>query len=329
MNKDLYYRLIALWIVCEAFAGGIMHGTHIPFTGLIVSGLAVCCIILIGYNFPASNAILKATILVAIFKLLLSPHSPPTAYIAVFFQGYVGHLLFQSKKHFIIKAILLGLLALAESAIQRILVLWIVYGTGFWEAFDLFIQKLAGTSHNYSSWLAVIYFLIHCFAGCMIGWYASRLAEKAPGWKSKYPQFVIHAEPFTGHIINKKKKRFRLFLVFTWLLLTFLLVQAYVVPGHSILPAGKVIRIILRTFLIYLTWYTFIAPILLKLLKKRLLEQEKKWPQAIKSLASLLPEIQDLFSKSWKLSSRAGGIRRFRLFLQILFINILTPASTA
>ena len=43
-DKQVYYRLIALWVICEAFAGGIMHGIKLPFTGLIVSSLAITCI---------------------------------------------------------------------------------------------------------------------------------------------------------------------------------------------------------------------------------------------------------------------------------------------
>src|SRR5687767_5786888 len=101
-NATLYYRLVALWVVCEAFAGGLMHAAKIPFTGMVVSSLAVACIMLIAYHVPSRSAILKATVTVAFFKLLLSPHSPPTAYIAVFFQGYLGYLLFNHRKHFLL-----------------------------------------------------------------------------------------------------------------------------------------------------------------------------------------------------------------------------------
>ncbi len=50
--------------------------------------------ILIAYYVPLKGAILKATIIVAIFKMMLSPHTPPSAYIAVFFQGLLGQVLF-------------------------------------------------------------------------------------------------------------------------------------------------------------------------------------------------------------------------------------------
>ena len=37
-EKQLYYRLISLWVICEAFAGGIMHGLKIPFITPVPDG---------------------------------------------------------------------------------------------------------------------------------------------------------------------------------------------------------------------------------------------------------------------------------------------------
>ena len=130
----IYHRLIALWSICEAFGGGLLHAFKIPFTGLFVNSLAVICITLIGYHYRKPGAIIKATMIVCIFKLMLSPHSPPTAYIAVLFQGFLGQLLFTRTTNFTAKAIILASLSLVESSIQRLLVLVIIYGTSFWQA---------------------------------------------------------------------------------------------------------------------------------------------------------------------------------------------------
>ncbi|HEY6503012.1 MAG TPA: hypothetical protein VIZ28_03470, partial [Chitinophagaceae bacterium] len=93
-NPVIYYRLIALWVLNEAMLGGIIHGLKIPVSGLIVGGAAVICICLIAWYVPKKGAIIKATIIVAIFKMMLSPQAPPPAYMAVFFQGLMGELLF-------------------------------------------------------------------------------------------------------------------------------------------------------------------------------------------------------------------------------------------
>ena len=120
----IYYRLIALWVLCEAMLGGIIHGLKIPVSGLIIGSCAVLCISLIAWYVPNKGAIIKATLVVAIFKMMLSPQAPPPAYIAVFFQGTLGELLFfRNRKFYSLSCIILALLALLESGLQRILVL--------------------------------------------------------------------------------------------------------------------------------------------------------------------------------------------------------------
>src|SRR3954453_15698067 len=138
-NNQVYFRLIALWVVCEALLGGIIHGLHLPVSGLIVGSSAVICICLIAWYAPGKGTILKATLIVAVFKMMLSPHSPLPAYFAVFFQGFLGELLFFNRKYFRIACIFLGILALVESALQRILVMTVVYGKQLRDSVDEFI----------------------------------------------------------------------------------------------------------------------------------------------------------------------------------------------
>src|SRR5690349_19440211 len=99
-SSVIYYRLIALWAVCEAMLGGIIHGLKIPVSGLVIGSCAVTCISLIGWYYPVKGAILKATLFVAICKMILSPQASFPAYIAVFFQGILGELLFHKRKHY-------------------------------------------------------------------------------------------------------------------------------------------------------------------------------------------------------------------------------------
>ena len=102
VQNQLYYRLIALWVISEAVAGGIVHGFHVPFGGMIVSGFAVVCICLIGYYSKTGER--------------------STAYFAVFFQGLMGQILFSNLKYYRLSCMILGFLALVESAMQRVLV---------------------------------------------------------------------------------------------------------------------------------------------------------------------------------------------------------------
>src|SRR5688572_3435954 len=151
----IYYRLIALWVLCEAMLGGIIHGFRIPVSGLVVGSAAVICICLIAWYAPSKGAILKATVIVAVFKMMLSPHSPPPAYIAVFFQGLLGEMIFSKRRFYKAGCMILAILALIESGLQRIIVLTIVYGNDFWKAVNDFINGLTRQKipANYSLYL--------------------------------------------------------------------------------------------------------------------------------------------------------------------------------
>ncbi len=327
-NKQVYYRLITLWVICEAFAGGIMHAAKLPFTGLMVSSLAVTCIILIGYYVPTRSAIIKATVIVAIFKMMLSPYSPPTAYIAVFFQGMMGQLLIRKHGYFNIAAIILAILALVESAIQRILVLVIVYGNDLWKAINLFIQKLTKEKDptNYSFIIAVSYILLHALIGIFVGIYAARLAKGSSGWKNMYADLVIDKNELKTEIEinkNRNRKKIKILFVFTWLVLLALYIQSYWDPKHAFIPSGIVINIILRSVLILLSWFLIFSPLLMLLIKKLLRSQQIQNKQEINEVMLLLPQTRYIFKRSFILSENKKGPARIKLFFKILLINIL------
>lgn len=325
---DIYYRLIACWVICEAFAGGIMHASKLPFTGLFVSSLAVTCIILIAYFTPASFSIIRATIMVAIFKLMLSPHSPPTAYVAVFFQGLLGHLLFSRRNHFKTKALILAVLSLVESSIQRILVLVILYGNGFWQAVNVYIQKLTGEPGmtNYTMGIAIGYISIHAIAGFIVGYYTIRLASKAILWKQDKHIFsvtITNKGEIPDTSVKKKKRKIRLWLVLPWLLLLAMLIYSYMNPEKRLLPVDDAGGIVIRFILIVSGWYIFISPLVMRFLQNWLRGQQDKRKQDMEKVMSLIPGTREIFIQSWRASAQKGRFSRVPLFIKTLFVNLL------
>ena len=132
--------LTALWALTEAALGGVLHAFRIPLTGLFINSSAVLFMVLIATSTDKKGAILKATLIVMIIKGMVSPHSPLTAYIAVGFQGLMGELLLRSKKYLTIASVALGTITLFQSAIQKIVVLTVVYGNNLWETIDVFLN---------------------------------------------------------------------------------------------------------------------------------------------------------------------------------------------
>lgn len=334
-DKQLYYRLIALWAVCEGTLGGIIHGFNLPITGLIVGSGAVIIICLIGYYVPSKGAIIKATVIVAIFKMMLSPQSPLPAYFAVFFQGITGELFFsvfvspgsEVRRGYKIACIVFAALALLESGIQRIIVMTLLYGTSFWKAVNDFINNLTHqkTVTNYSLLLAGGYVLLHLVVGIFIGWMAAGIPTKVKLWRNEF-QLESEAEPEQTMAIQKpgRKKRFwkrSLFLV--WMILIILFLQSEFKIGSPLLSSNTVLHILIRSLIIVLTWYFLISPLLTFLLKKWLAKQQAKSKSTINEILILIPSTQTLVEKSWLHSADEKGLRRLQKFLKIILVNSL------
>jgi len=265
--RGIYYRLIALWVLFEAMLGGIIHGLKIPISGLFVGGSAVICICLIAWYVPQRGAIIKATIIVAIFKMMLSPQAPPPAYIAVFFQGFLGELLFfRNRKFYQFSCILLAVLSLLESGLQRILVLTIVYGNDLWKVINDFINGLTKQkiSTNYSLLIGTAYISLHLLTGILVGLLASVLPKRIEKW-SKQKELLIELKEGELTILPatvKKRKRLKTALFIVWIILVGLYAQSYFNIGKPLLPTYIALKIVVRSFIIVLSWIFLIGPLL-------------------------------------------------------------------
>lgn len=328
MNKQIYYRLIALWVLCEAMLGGIIHGLKIPVSGLFVGSGAVICICLIAWYVPNKGAIIKATIIVAIFKMMLSPQAPPPAYIAVLFQGLLGEFLFfRNRKFYRLSCILLAVLSLLESGLQRILVLTIVYGNDLWIVINDFINGLTKqkVSTNYSLFIGAAYVLLHLITGIVVGWIASILPGRIEKW-SKKKEFLIELNDFTETkrpAVVKKRKRLRKGLFVIWIILIGLYAQSYFKIGDPLLPSSIALKIFIRSTIIVLSWIFLIAPLLKQLLHRWLKKEKEKSQIEIKAVVQLLPATQQLISQSWKLTSANKGWHRIKRTIKFILVNSL------
>lgn len=329
MNKQIYYRLIALWVLCEAMLGGIIHGLKIPVSGLIVGSSAVVCICLIAWYVPNKGAIVKATIIVAIFKMMLSPQAPPPAYIAVFFQGFLGELLFlRNRKFYSVSCIILAVLSLLESGLQRILMLTIVYGNDLWIVVNNFINGLTKqkTETNYSILIGAAYVLIHLITGLLVGWWASILPKQIERWsKQKEFHFELKKDGIFSHSSSiKKKRQLKKLLFIVWIVLIGIYIQSYFNIGKPLLPSHIVFRILLRSFIIVLSWVFIISPLLKQILHRWLQKKKSGLQQEIKATLQLLPTMQHLIVQSWKQNAELKSWKKFKTAAKTILVNSLT-----
>ena len=321
---QVQYRLIAVWALAEGFMGGILHGLHIPVTGLVVGSISVCCLALLSKVSLHRGDLLKATFLVLAVKAMLSPHSPPMAYFAVFIQGALAALLFNLSNRYKLNCFLLAILTQLQSAIQHIIVVLVVFGLDLFQALNQYLNKISATlgltGVPFALYLVAVYLGLHLLTGIVVGWVAGKLPEmlrqrasqnpETPGFN---PEQVPEAIQKPG--TTKKKTRFNVVFLLIWALLAAVFLQSYFGVGPAILPKAKAIQIIIRSVLIISVWYFMISPFLMERLHNWLRRRQHSLSAELLIVQDLLPEIQALLKKCWAHSSSQTGFSRIRTFV--------------
>lgn len=174
-NASFIFQLTALWAFVEVTLGGMLHALRVPFTGVVVGGTAVAIIGIMGlYSISPWQDILKATGLVILVKAGASPHAPLPAFVAVGFQGVLGAFIFQVFRFSTSSVIVFAVFSMLESALQKLILMTILYGKSLWDALDVFIEAVL-KSVRFSSdtqgsyWIVGIYVSIYLIWGIYLG----------------------------------------------------------------------------------------------------------------------------------------------------------------
>ncbi len=330
-GRSNFSTLTALWVICEAFLGGIIHGLKLPVSGLVVGSSAAICIGLIAYYHPTRGAVLKATLLVAIFKMMLSPQSPPMAYVAVAFQGICGALLLPGKKYFAFRHTVFCLLALLESAVQRIVILTFIYGKNLWQVADESVSKLFGLKETaaFSLTLAALYIFIHLVIGLLAARFTLLAIRRHKDWHEHYSPLMsdYRLGEVSGNIrdnvtaTNKRKLNRVLLLIFAVLGVLYLLAlksdsrQAMVIAG-----------ILFRSAALLACWHFIAGPLISRFITRWLRKKSAEQAEEIETIAQQLPEMTRLLAACWSFSARKKGAERIALFGKLVLVNTLNQS---
>ena len=336
-NNSMVQRLTALWALSEAAFGGVLHAFQMPFTGLFINAASVVFIVLIGYYGNNKNALLKTTIVVLIVKATVSPHTPINAYFAVTIQGLLGWILFRAHKYLTISAVTLGLITMLQSAIQRIIILTIIFGKNLWESIDIFgnyvISQISfagfDDSHlNISYWLIGGYILIHLIAGILVGIFSAKI----PGWveermKSNQELSLTINEQLLVKSKSRKKRR-KWFIkpsgIIVILLAISIIVLTYVFPQFEDSQGKMAIVMIVRSMIIMFLWYTIAGPLLRKVYYRYLSKKKSKYSAEVDQSIRIMPLLKTMVVFSWTASKNYPGLSKFKHFITILIVSLFT-----
>lgn len=325
-NKLTIDRLTALWALNESGLGGFMHVFNTPFTGLIVGGIAILLISLIAFYAEHKwQAILKALVIVLIIKMAVSPYSPFGAYVAVSFQAVIGALLFSKFSWKGITIMILGLVTFLESALQKLLILTIIYGTELWEAINIygawvqqklnFISETSTTSFLVSTYL-LVYGVCGLLAGFAIKGIITIIAQK------KEEDFFLESENIMTEKRNSKAT-FKTKIIWLWLITTAVIVLAFAYFGGDLFGWKKGLYVMLRSFLILMLWYLILGPLLLKIVRLYLKKKESKYQEDITNAMDLFPYFRKIIATTWKETKHLKGYERFKYFMANSIFNCM------
>ena len=334
-KKNAIQRLTALWAFTESGLGGIMHALQIPFTGLVVGGMAVIMISIIAKIAEHNiKQVLKSAIIVLIIKAMVSPHTPFTAYVAVSFQALLGFALFSLLRVNFISIVLLSTIAMLESAIQKILILTLFFGESLWKAIDGMLawlgSQFGSIVSNGSYWIIGIYLFIYLAGAFFIAWLAWRTIKS---FETENLVFVLEKYPAlnTENIIANKSTQKNIYkkiwaLILVMLILSVVLFFFAADSKQGWLAVAKTISWTISAILI---WFVLIIPLFTKIIKKLLQKKESRYSDEVLSIISFLPVLRQLTALAWQQSKLHRGFRRWQFFFTALIHTTLTYSESS
>ncbi len=263
---------ILVWAFAESAIGGIMHALKIPFTGLIVGSVSVMCIAMIAHFYPDKpQKIIQALGVVLLIKLTLSPYSPWQAYVAVFFQGYLGYFLYRSHSHFQLKTLVFAMLSLIESALQKVILSILIFGNSLISAVDQSAQQVLYTlgldyESSFIYTVFVFYIILYGIVGLILGFWIPKIPGQIYIIKSQLD--TLEFEQITE--IPSKKQVIKKWVFGLSILLGLTLFIKLIFPAF---PLVKLILFLGRSILVSLLIVFIVGPIIMRLVKKWMSKQ--------------------------------------------------------
>ena len=311
-KETAIYRITTLWAFSECGLGGLMHAFKFSFTGIFVGGLSVLFITLIALNSRnLKQDIFKALTIVLLIKLAVSPHSPIAAYFAVSLQAVLGFLIFRLFSTNLASILILTVVTFLASAIQKIIILTIIYGNSLWHAIDQYIfwvaKKLDYNTFN-SETLVYLYILIYAVSGVIVGFLIRKITTNVD--KVNLEDMPKNIQPSVLKTTKGKKSNLFFFAV----LLIFIIIALYL-SNNSNSPFSDGLYIVARSIIVITIWYFVLSPLLFSLLRKTLTNKETQLSIQIDKITNFFPLLKSIFIISWNQTSHYKGLNRIEKFV--------------
>ena len=252
-------------------------------------------------------------------------------------QGLLGFLVFRSSKYFTLSAIVLGFLTMFQSALQRIIVLTIIFGKNLWDSIDIFgnylvdqisFLDLKSNQLNFSLWLIFGYVIIHLLAGVLIGIFSTKI----PGWVKEemdinkdFSAVIVDQNQEQSKSNTRRKNRFlKPGSIAIILLALSIIILTYVFPQFNNSQGRMAIIMIVRSVVIMFLWYAVAGPLLRKIYYRYLANKKSKYTEEVEQSVRIMPLLKVMVVNSWSASKKYTGLYKFKRFITLLIVSLFT-----
>ncbi len=327
-NQLAVHRLTGLWAFSEAGLGGFLHAFKSPFTGLILCSISVSLICLIYYyGERKSKTVFRSLLLVLLIKIMVSPHAMITAYFAVLFQGLFAIFILSILK---LNTWSIGVIAigcLLESALQKIISLTIIFGKSIWQAIDGFGEWLIAKFSIIlpiasSKALITIYLGLYLLAGILLTFFISNLIKKIKN-QNQFEEFQIFLDLQSKKVLAPGAKKSNKKWQFVLVVFCLAILIGITLMGLNEGTWSNAFYVLFRAAAILIIWFGFIAPLLLKWLKKYIVKTESAFGNELNQTLDLFPYFHNIKTEAWKKVNHLFGIRKIRAFLFYILMYTL------
>jgi hypothetical protein len=337
-TSQIISRITTLWAATECGLGGFFHAMQSPFTGLIVGGLSVVYISLIAHftvlgnpqlSFlprfrKVSQTIFASVLFVLAIKAAVSPHSPIGAYFAVGLQALIGIVIYSLVRSHQISTLIVALLSMLSSALQKVLVMVVLFGKSLFDSIDLFFVETAqrldvfvSDSFSLSESAAIVFLAIYAFGGLLIGYFASRIPSSIKHQSEELARLIQSHEEDTQPKPSIKKKAW-----FPWLIV--LMISLSILVQFILNSKEAAVWQLARTLAVLIIWFLLFRPFVRLVLSKLKSSGKEKYQSEIATFQNELPQILSYSKYAWHVSKTMTGLRIYNWFLLFLFQGINT-----
>lgn len=302
-----------------------MHAFHLPFTGVFLGGFSVLVIgMLAHFERHPFKQIIKATLIVMAVKASVNPMTSPMAYIAVGFQGLCGAAIFSLPFRNLLMSMGFAMLAMLESAFQKLLILTIFVGKEWLAALDIFYNSVCKTfgfnqDYPFSMLVVILYLSIYCLWGLLLGIWIHKLPGQIAVRRTLYQDLTPAAEAVSA---PKKKGKGKILI----LILLICFVGFYTFFMLSKGQGSDLTFIVLRTLIIVLVWFYIFLPIWKQYIQRKLTEMKhEEMPDVLSFIPVISAYVKPLYNA---VSKEFKGLRKWKEFvLGLIVISLRTDEN--